>query len=155
MDPDLKSRSIELVQTSPGRYEGTIDNAESSGSYFVNLGYRGPDKTQGVISTGISVPYSEEYRELRSNPTTLETLASITDGQVVNLKTTADGRIDLQRTLAGVDHFRRDPGLINPRSFRRSGRPCSGWRPACSWAMSRFAGSPPIWTGSSLPWPTD
>ena len=117
VDPDLKSAPIELVQTSPGRYEGTVENAEASGNYFVNLGYRGPDKTQGVISTGVSVPYSDEYRELRSNPTTLETLASLTDGQVVTWKTTADGRIDLARTIDGIDHFRRDPGLINPRSF--------------------------------------
>jgi len=83
----------------------------------VNLGYRGPDKTQGVISTGISVPYSDEYRELRSNPTTLETVASLTDGQLVNWKTAPDGRIDMGRTTSGVDHFRRDPGLVNPRSF--------------------------------------
>jgi uncharacterized membrane protein len=117
VDPDLKSSPIQLVQTAPGRYEATVDNAEASGNYFVNLGYRGPDKTQGVISSGISVPYSDEYRELRSNPTTLETLASLTDGQVVSFKTTPDGRIDLPRTLAGVDHFRRDPGLINPRAF--------------------------------------
>ena len=51
-----------------------------------------------MISTGVSVPYSDEYRELRSNPTTLETLASLTDGQVVTWKTTPDGRIDLPRT---------------------------------------------------------
>jgi uncharacterized membrane protein len=117
VDPDLKSSAIELVQTAPGRYEATIENAESSGNYFVNLGYRGPDKTQGVISSGISVPYSDEYRELRSNPTTLETVAQLTDGQLVTWKNGPDGRIDLARTLGGVDHFRRDPGLINPRSF--------------------------------------
>ena len=83
VNPDLKSASVELVQIAPGRYEATIENAEASGNYFVNLGYRGPDKVQGVISTGVSVPYSDEYRELRSNPATLETLASLTDGQVV------------------------------------------------------------------------
>ncbi len=65
VDPELKSHTVELVQTSPGRYEATIENAEASGNYFVNLGYRGPDKTQGVISSGVSVPYSDEYRELR------------------------------------------------------------------------------------------
>ena len=117
VDPELKVAPIELVQTAPGRYEGTIDKADASGNYFVNLGYRGPDKTQGVISSGVSIPYSDEYRELRSNPTTLETLASLTDGQVVTWKTTPDGRIDLPRTVDGIDHFRRDPGLINPRSF--------------------------------------
>jgi hypothetical protein len=117
IDPDLKSAPIELVQTAPGRYEATIENAEASGNYFVNLGYRGPDNIQGIISSGVSVPYSDEYRELRSNPTTLETLASLTDGQVVNWKFLPDGRVDLPHTIAGADHFRRDPGLLNPRSF--------------------------------------
>ena len=117
VDPDFKPSTVQLVQTSPGRYEATVENAEGSGNYFVNLGYRGPDKTQGLISTGISVPYSDEYRELRSNPTTLETLASLTDGQIGTWKTTNDGRIDLPRTVDAADHFRRDPGLINPRSF--------------------------------------
>ena len=42
----------------------------------------GADNVQGVISSGVSVPYSDEYRELRSNPTTLESLASVTDGKV-------------------------------------------------------------------------
>ncbi len=117
VDPDLKNSSIELVQTAPGRYEATIENAEASGNYFVNLGYKGPDKVQGFISTGVSVPYSDEYRELRSNPTTLETLASVTDGQLVLWKFLPDGRVDLERTVKGADHFRRDPSLINPRSF--------------------------------------
>ena len=104
VNPDLKSAPVELVQTAPGRYEATIENAEASGNYFVNLGYRGPDKVQGVISTGVSVPYSDEYRELRSNPTTLETLATLTDGQVVDLEVPA-----------------RRPG--RPAAHRRRGRP--------------------------------
>jgi hypothetical protein len=117
VNPDLKSESVVLEQTAPGRYEATIENADSSGNYFVTLGYRGQDNIQGVISSGVSVPYSDEYRELRSNPTTLETLASVTDGQVVQWKLTPDGRVDLGRTIHEADHFRRDPGLINPRAF--------------------------------------
>jgi hypothetical protein len=117
VNPDLKSGPIELVQTAPGRYEGAIENAESSGNYFISLGYKGADNVQGVISSGVSVPYSDEYRELRSNPTTLETLASVTDGKVASWKQTPDGRIDLDRTIGASDHFRRDAGLINPRSF--------------------------------------
>jgi uncharacterized membrane protein len=117
VDPELKSSPVELVQTAPGRYEATVENTEASGNYFVNLGYRGQDNVQGLISSGVSVPYSDEYRELRSNPTTLETLASLTDGQLVSWKTSADGRIDLPRTVETADHFRRDPGLVIPRSF--------------------------------------
>ncbi len=117
VSPDLKRASVELVQTAPGKYEGTIDEAEASGNYFVNLGYRGPEGVQGVISSGISVPYSDEFRELRSNPATLDTIASLTNGQMTNWKYRADGRPDLQRTIDEVDHFRRDPSLTNPRSF--------------------------------------
>jgi len=130
VDPDLKSAPVVLEQIAPGRYEATIEDAEASGNYFVNLGYRGPDKVQGVISTGVSVPYSDEYRELRSNPLTLETLASVTDGQVVAWKFAADGRVDLARTIQGVDHFRRDPTLLNPRSFAALW-PALLWLAAC------------------------
>ncbi len=35
-----------------------------------------------MISSGVSVPYSDEYRELRSNPATLENISSSTNGQV-------------------------------------------------------------------------
>ncbi len=130
VDPDLKSRSIELSQTAPGRYEATLDQAEASGNYFVNLGYRGPGGIQGVVSSGVSVPYSDEYRELRSNPTVLENLASITDGQVVDWKRSPDGRIDLAATAREVDHFRRDAGLVNPDAFKPLW-PALLWLAAC------------------------
>jgi hypothetical protein len=70
-----------------------------------------------VISSGVSVPYSDEYRELRSNPATLENISSLTDGQSATWRYFPDGRVDLQRTIDSVDHFRRDATLINPRSF--------------------------------------
>lgn len=118
VSPDLKRSTIELVQTAPGKYEGVVENAEASGNYFVNLGYRGPDSLQGVISSGVSVPYSDEYRELRSNPALLETIASLTDGEVSTFKNRPDGGFDLARTLSGVDHFRREPKLVIPKSYR-------------------------------------
>ncbi len=117
VNPDLKRSSVKLEQTAPGKYEATIEDAEASGNYFVNLGYRGPDNIQGVISSGVSVPYSDEYRELRSNPATLETIASLTNGQVASWKFRPDGRVDLQRTIDSADHFRRDPSLVNPPSY--------------------------------------
>jgi len=63
------------------------------------------------------LPYSDEYRELKSNPALLETLATLTNGSVNFWKSTPDGRIDMRRTIDAVDHFRRDPALINPRAF--------------------------------------
>jgi uncharacterized membrane protein len=117
VSPDLKRAPLELAQTAPGKYEGVIDDAEASGNYFVNLGYRGPDNIKGIISSGVSVPYSDEYRELRSNPALLDTLATVTDGQMTNWKTRRDGALDLAQTLGSIDHFRRDANLINPRAY--------------------------------------
>jgi uncharacterized membrane protein len=117
VSPDLKQDRIDLVQTSPGRYEGTVENAEASGNYFVTLGYQGPDNVKGVVSTGVSVPYSDEYRELKSNPGTLETIASLTNGEVLSWKRRADGTIDLARTLAETKPFRRDAYTLTPRGL--------------------------------------
>ncbi len=117
VNPDLKGAAVELVQTAPGKYEATFDAADSSGNYFVNLGYRGAGGVQGVISSGVSVPYSDEYRELRSNPASLETIASVTSGTSNFFKMLPDGRPDLKRTVDGIDHFRRDPTLVNPQAF--------------------------------------
>ena len=118
VDPSMDRHAIELTQTAPGRYEGTVPDAEARGNYFVTLGYRGAGGVQGVMSTGVVVPYSDEYRELRSDPTALETLASLTDGRVIDWEVRPDGAFDLARTLDGVDTFRREPGLRIPKSFR-------------------------------------
>ena len=117
MNPDLKGAPVELVQTAPGKYEATFEDADASGNYFVNLGYRGQEGTQGVISTGVSVPYSDEYRELRSNPAILESIASLTNGELNDWKTLPDGRVDLRGAVDRIDHFRRDNKLVNPRAY--------------------------------------
>ncbi|WP_435016768.1 glutamine amidotransferase [Tundrisphaera sp. TA3] len=117
LSPDLKRSSLELVQTAPGRYEGTVDEAEASGNYFVNLGYAGPGDVKGVVSTGVSVPYSDEYRELKGNPGTLETIASITEGETLSWKRRTDGSLDLARTLEESRPFRRDKFTQTPRAL--------------------------------------
>jgi uncharacterized membrane protein/Mg-chelatase subunit ChlD len=116
--PDFKPRPIELSQTAPGKYEAMVEDTESSGNYFVNLAYMGPDGAAGVVRTGVSVPYSDEYRDLRSNRPNLETLALTTDGQVIDWKIGRDDRIDVARTVRDVDVFRRDPKMAPPRTFR-------------------------------------
>ncbi len=116
--PDLTPATVELVQVAPGRYEGTIPDAEARGSYFVTLGYSGDDGTQGIIQTGVSVPYSDEYRELQSNPANLETLTSVTGGKVFAWKEGRDGQPDVPRTVQEADVFRRDPSVPPPSSFK-------------------------------------
>jgi uncharacterized membrane protein len=116
--PDLKPVVFDVSQVAPGRYEGVLEDAEARGNYFINLGYRTPEGSSGVLSSGVSVPYSDEYRELKSNPATLETIADLAHGKVLEWKYRRDGRgVDLQRTLDTGDVFRRDKYLQPPRSF--------------------------------------
>ena len=98
---------LKLVQTAPGRYEATIADTEARGNYFVSLAYSGPDGSKGIVSSGVSVPYSEEYKELRSNQDELESLARITGGSVYDWKSRNDV-IDMQSTVAANNPFRRD-----------------------------------------------
>lgn len=133
--PGPTNQAVELAQTAPGRYETTVEGAEARGNYFVNLAALGTDKTRSMLSTGISVPYSDEYRELKSNPATLETIASLTDGQVLSWKYRHDGEPDVARTLDQADAFRRDPKLRPPEfsgplaTIAQAGRrPVSGRR---------------------------
>ena len=117
--PDLSREPVTLVQTAPGRYEATVEKADARGNYFVTLGYTGPDQQASVLPpAGISVPYSDEYRELRSNPTALESVAELTGGAVLEWKD-RDGRIDMERTLAATDVFRRDPKSPPPAPIHR------------------------------------
>jgi hypothetical protein len=106
-DKNPNENQLQLVQTAPGRYEATIENAEARGNYFVSLAYKGPDGSKGIVSSGVSVPYSEEYKELRSNQDELESLARITGGSVYDWKTRNDV-IDLPATVKNNNPFRRD-----------------------------------------------
>lgn len=118
-DGKPKQVAIPMVQTAPGRYEGTIDGAEARGNYFVALGYNGPDGKTGLISGGVNVPYSDEYRELRSNASNLQALTDVTGGKLLEWKMRGDGRgVDLRETLAQADVFRRDPANTPPRGFK-------------------------------------
>ena len=117
VDPKFENTPLVLHATAPGRYEGTIEKAEAKGNYFINLGAKGADGKMILVSGGVSVPYSDEYRELRSNPEKLREIASVTDGREIEWKYRKDGRIDLDRTLGEANVFRRDPKLTPPSSL--------------------------------------
>ncbi len=116
--PDLTRGSIELAQTAPGHYEATIESAESSGNYFVNIGYRGAKGFQGVVSSGVSVPYSDEYRELRADPETLGSIASLSGGETIDWKYRPNQEIDYQAMLDSRNVFERDKNQPPPKSYR-------------------------------------
>jgi uncharacterized membrane protein/Mg-chelatase subunit ChlD len=77
LDPDMQKRPIELTQVAPGRYEGTIEDVENRGTYWFTMDARVPGADPSRITTGISVPYPQEYRELESNSGLLEQIVSI------------------------------------------------------------------------------
>lgn len=87
VDPSYSPRPIQLIQTGPGQYEAEFD-AEQPGSYVLNLAYRigqGTDAAAGTLQTGLSVAFSPEFRELKSNETLLRELAERTGGRVLTL----------------------------------------------------------------------
>ena len=94
--PDLQPIPLEFEQTAPGRYVGRFD-ANLSGNYFVNVvtgggrpssdgddGFQtvGSGGAAAMLSTGVTVPYSDEYRYRPSNIALMQQLVSMSDGQL-------------------------------------------------------------------------
>lgn len=73
LDPDLKPVPLRMRQTAPGRYIGSFP-ANKTGSYFVNVI---PDAKTAPLSTGVTIPYSEEYRIRETNQALISELASV------------------------------------------------------------------------------
>ena len=112
LGPDLKPIPLRMNQTAPGRYVGTFD-ADGSGNYFVNV-IPGPGSPP--LSTGVTVPYSEEYRVRTSNEALMQRLASVTPvgGSAGLLATELGTRVDPD--LTATNAFRG--GLAPARSIR-------------------------------------
>jgi uncharacterized membrane protein/Mg-chelatase subunit ChlD len=72
LDPNLKPVPLRMRQQAPGRYEGTFP-ADRAGSYFVNVV---PGPGAAPLTTGVTVPYSEEYRVRETNQALIQALAS-------------------------------------------------------------------------------
>ena len=73
LDPDLKPIPLRMRQTAPGRYVGNFP-ADLAGSYFVNVV---PGAGATPLTTGVTVPYSEEFRVRETNQALIEALASV------------------------------------------------------------------------------
>jgi uncharacterized membrane protein len=104
--PEMSSLDLAFRQDAPGRYIAEFP-ADKAGSYLlaVNTG----QKNAAPLLTGVTVPYSAEFRERETNQALITTLASshpaggepgkIIEGQLT--KSTID------RMVAQVDTFRR------------------------------------------------
>jgi hypothetical protein len=88
-----RQRELRFVQTNSGQYEAEV-KAEEAGSYFLNAqavrtktikGRDGQEHEieEGVdsVRAGVTLPYSPEFAELRSNTPLLERLRELTGGQ--------------------------------------------------------------------------
>ncbi|MFO1066655.1 MAG: VWA domain-containing protein [Pirellulales bacterium] len=71
--PDLKPLPVVMRQAAPGRYVGTFD-ADAAGSYLLNVA---PGPGMAPITTGVSIPFSEEYRIRQTNLPALNQIASM------------------------------------------------------------------------------
>ncbi|GMU23158.1 MAG: hypothetical protein AMXMBFR13_32410 [Phycisphaerae bacterium] len=75
-------KELMVVQVGPGQYEATFD-ANDNGNYLVSMRYSGPEGGQGLITTGLSTPYSAEYREMGANETLLTNVVQKSGGRLL------------------------------------------------------------------------
>ena len=79
--PDNKPMAIEFTQTGPGHYEAEVD-IEQAGQYLANIqAFTADGRSLGVIRTGLSVPFSPEYRDLMPNEPLLRQVQETTGGR--------------------------------------------------------------------------
>jgi hypothetical protein len=91
LNPRHDEQLVRFLQTGPGRYQAEFD-AQRAGSYLLSLDYRDPTGGEGHAQSALNVSYSPEYRDLRSQRTRLEELASATGGRVLDVASNAFDR---------------------------------------------------------------
>lgn len=92
--PDGTSQEVQLAQTGPGTYEGSVP-AVGSGNYVVLLTPREGERPLAPVIGGASRATGLEYRRLRSNITLLGKIAEATGGRVYDLSDARAGRVNL------------------------------------------------------------
>ncbi|MBB3209772.1 putative membrane protein/Mg-chelatase subunit ChlD [Rhodopirellula rubra] len=73
LDPSLEPLPLRMEQVAPGRYSGSFP-IDRAGTYFVNVL---PGSGNAPLSTGVTVPYSDEFRYRQSNQALMAQLASL------------------------------------------------------------------------------
>lgn len=82
IDPKVESKLFEMVQTQPGRYEGTFE-AKEAGSYVISMAYDGGEDIEGHITSGVSVPFSPEHVTTQHNSAMLKRIADLSGKTVL------------------------------------------------------------------------
>ncbi len=78
--PDQQTEQLVFTQTGPGHYEAKF-KVDQTGQYIANVAVNENGVAQGSIQTGVSVPFSPEFRELTTNVALLEKVKDITGGR--------------------------------------------------------------------------
>lgn len=112
LDPDLKPVPLRMRQTAPGRYVGTFPG-DRAGSYFVNVI---PGPGAAPLTTGVTVPYSEEFRVRETNQALIQALAATQPRGGETGKITPP--LELQPTEELIDSNAFRGGLALARSIR-------------------------------------
>jgi uncharacterized membrane protein len=74
LDPTLDPLPLRMEQVAPGRYSGSFP-IDRAGTYFVNVL---PGAGNAPLTTGVTVPYSDEFRYRETNQVLMAQLASLT-----------------------------------------------------------------------------
>jgi hypothetical protein len=69
--PDLKPTNLTMRQVAPGRYVGEL-TPDQAGSYMLSII---PGSNKPPITTGVTIPFSDEYRVRQANMRLLEQLS--------------------------------------------------------------------------------
>jgi hypothetical protein len=105
LGPSMEQEPIYLSQTGPGQYEAEFD-VKDAGNYLVNLRYNTPDGGTGMLRTGLSMPYSPEFRDLDTNFALLSQASDRTGGRLLDLQAKAE-KIFSKKDL--LPHVARQP----------------------------------------------
>ncbi|MBX3394894.1 MAG: VWA domain-containing protein [Phycisphaerae bacterium] len=82
VDPNFKVTPVLLKPVGPGRYEAEFETS-AAGSYIVNVFQQGRELSS-LVRAGVTVAYSPEFAEVRSNTGLLRSVAETTGGRVLS-----------------------------------------------------------------------
>ncbi len=110
--PDLKPISVSMRQQASGRYVGEL-TPEQAGSYMLSIV---PGGGKPPITTGVTMPFSDEYRVRQANMQLLETLAARIPVGGSSGTLSASLEKDSMKEVLGVDTYRK--GLPPAKSLK-------------------------------------
>ena len=110
--PDLKPTNLTMRQVAPGRYVGEL-SPDQAGSYMLSII---PGSNKPPITTGVTIPFSDEYRVRQANMRLLEQLSERkpTGGTSGLLSDPLEA--DSMKELLGQDSYRK--GLPPAKSLQ-------------------------------------